>query len=102
MIVVTARLLIQSGKEESMRALARSLTGPARKEDGNLSYAWYQDALEPTIWFAFEEWRDQAALDAHFTTPEFTRAGAELGGLLAAAPLVRVYEVAGAKDLALS
>ena len=101
MIVVTAKLLVQPGKEDAMRALVTSLTKPARSEDGNLSYNWYQDALEPSTWFAFEEWRDQAALDAHFQTPDFARAGAELPTLLAAAPAVRVYEVSDARDLAL-
>jgi quinol monooxygenase YgiN len=103
MIVVTAKLLVQSGKNEAMRGLVLSLAKPTRKEDGNLSYAWYQDAHEPHTWFAFEEWRDQAALDAHFETPDFKRAGAALGGLLAGPPAIRVYEVeGGARELAIA
>jgi quinol monooxygenase YgiN len=101
MIVVTAKLIVRPGKDDAMRELAQMLAAPSRNEDGNVSYACFRDALEPHTWFYFEEWRDQEALDAHFRSPHFARAGAALGDLLAAPPAVKVYDVAGARDLKL-
>jgi quinol monooxygenase YgiN len=101
MIVVVAKLHVKDGAGDTMRALARTLAGPSRAEDGNLSYSCYEDALQPGTWFYFEEWRDQDALDRHFASPHFAQAGAVLNDVLTAPPAVTVYEVAQSRELRL-
>lgn len=40
----------------------------SNKEDGCITYKFYSDLLNPRRFRLYEEWRDQAALDAHFAS----------------------------------
>ena len=40
----------------------------SNKEDGCIIYKFYTDLLNPRRFRLYEEWRDQAALDAHFAS----------------------------------
>ena len=45
-----------------------AMLAASRAEDGCLEYSYAEDVAEPGLIRVFEAWRDQAALDAHFTT----------------------------------
>ena len=40
-----------------------------RAEDGNLRYAYFQPLDDPETVLLIDQWRDQAALDAHHDSP---------------------------------
>jgi quinol monooxygenase YgiN len=85
---VTAR---EDSFEELLR-LSREHVGRSRGEPGCVSHAVYRDPERPLRLFFFEEWRDRAALDAHFARPEsaaFVRAARRLAE---SAPELRVWE----------
>ncbi len=81
MLVVTGIIEI----DESSVAAAKELAGPmgtaSRAEPGCHAYAFYQDLEDPTRIRIYEEWEDQAALDAHFATPHMAAFGEGLGKL---------------------
>ena len=66
--------LYYTGKNGAARAFAeemlRSGTAAAiRAEDGNLGYAYFIPMDDPGTVLLIDQWRDQAAIDAHHASP---------------------------------
>lgn len=68
MIVVTGE--IEFHPEDAWPAMAAALVmmEETAKEDGCIIYRFYTDILNPRRFRIYEEWRDEAALEAHFRT----------------------------------
>ncbi len=88
---VVARLVARPDTVAELRALLLSLIEPTRQEAGCLRYSLLQNTADPTDFTFVEEWVDQAALEAHFTTPHLQAALAQAPELLAASPDIRRY-----------
>jgi quinol monooxygenase YgiN len=57
---------------ENLAALAphmAAVVAASRAEPGCLAYAYGCDLEDPGLIHVFEQWRDQASLDAHFAAP---------------------------------
>jgi len=93
--LIGARVQIKADKLEQFLAAAKSVIAASRAEAGNISYTLYQDPYERTVFFFFEEWKDQAAIDFHFKTPHFTAFGIELRDLAAGPAAITIYGVSG-------
>ena len=66
--------LYYTGKDGAARAFAREMeeSGTAaaiRAEDGNLRYAYFLPLDDPETVLLIDQWRDQAAIDAHHASP---------------------------------
>ena len=66
--------LYYSGKNGSARAFAEEMvrSGVAEKiraEEGNLRYEYFFPMDDPETVLLIDQWRDQAALDAHHASP---------------------------------
>ena len=66
--------LYYSGKDGAARAFAREMEGSGtaaaiRAEDGNLRYAYFLPLDDPETVLLIDQWRDQAAIDAHHASP---------------------------------
>ena len=66
--------LYYTGKDGAARAFAREMetSGTAeaiRAEDGNLRYAYFLPMDDPETVLLIDQWRDQAAIDAHHASP---------------------------------
>jgi quinol monooxygenase YgiN len=57
------------GKEAELERELLALTAPTRAEPGALRYDLYRSASAPNQFMRLEEWRDEAALEAHKQTP---------------------------------
>jgi quinol monooxygenase YgiN len=92
MIGVTAKLPIQPGKEAEFQTAFSELTRQVRdNEAGCLQYELFREAGTAN-YIVFERYTDKAALDAHGQTDYFLAAQPVLGGLLAGAPVIEVFE----------
>jgi len=60
--------------EEAARTL-RPLRDASRAEPGCITFDVARSTEDPNVFVLYEEWRDQAALDEHYTTEHFTRFG---------------------------
>jgi quinol monooxygenase YgiN len=99
MIVLAAKF---KGKPESRADILRltsSMLAPSRAEAGCLSYNFYEQQPGDNDYLFFEEWADQAALDAHFQTPHFLQFMQKFPPLIQGAPSIRVYDAAGMREL---
>lgn len=89
-IVVLTKMDVLAGQETAARTAIVNFVTETQKEAGVISYDVYQGngAQDHTYWFR-EVWKDQAAINTHFATPQF-------GTLVAAAPtLFNVQFTAG-------
>jgi len=92
--IIGARLHVKAGKIAEFIATAQPLIAASRAERGCLGYTLLQDPFDKTVFFFFEEWRTQQAIDEHFATPHFKAFGAQLKGLLAGTPVITIYSCA--------
>jgi quinol monooxygenase YgiN len=94
MLVVAGRITVKPERREDAIRLALEVAAATRAEVGCRSYRFYADLEDPAAFFIFEEWRDAAALEAHFTTPHMARFLEQVSGLVAAPPEITRYEIA--------
>ena len=73
---VVARQYIKPEKMDEFLSLARELAELTNKnEPGCVSYKLYRDAKDPYAVAMFEEYRDEAAQQAHMKSEHFARLG---------------------------
>jgi quinol monooxygenase YgiN len=99
MIVISGTVRIPADKVAAARPAIRALVEATRREDGCIAYSFGEDVTEPGRIIIAETWRDQAALDAHFSAPHFIAwraAGAELG---VSERALTIYEIASSRSL---
>lgn len=81
MICVAVTYLIKAGHEEEAVGWFRPLTRETRLEPGCRMYQVHRAPEDPRRFFLYEQYDDQAALDAHRASPHFEKY--VKGGLLA-------------------
>ena len=69
-IRVIARALARSGKEDQLRNTLVEMLRPTRAEQGCRLYELYESNNRGLFYF-YEEWGSQDALDRHTTTPHY-------------------------------
>jgi quinol monooxygenase YgiN len=73
MICVAVTYLIKPGHEHEALGLFAALTEATRTEPGCRMYQVHRSTSEPRRFFIYEQYDDQAALDAHRAAPHFAR-----------------------------
>ena len=73
--------LYYTGVNGSARAFAEEMTrsgvvSAIRAEDGNLRYEYFFPLDDPETVLLIDQWRDQAAIDAHHASPMMARIAA--------------------------
>jgi len=64
-ITILFHLTIRPGAEPAVNAVLGEMTRVSRGDDGCLNYIFHQQRDDRRQWVLYEQWRDQAALDAH-------------------------------------
>jgi quinol monooxygenase YgiN len=71
MICVAVTYVIKPGHEDEAVALFAKLTEHTRAEPGCRMYLAHRSTADPRRFFLYEQYDDQAALDAHRAAPHF-------------------------------
>ncbi len=66
MVIITGRMRIPDGNRKDFFEISERQVRLSREEAGCLNYWLYEDAMEPGVFFFYEEWKDRAAVDFHF------------------------------------
>jgi quinol monooxygenase YgiN len=82
-LIVLAHVHTLVGRRAEVLEVFREAAAAARAEDGCLHYEFAESVEDPGRFVLVEEWRDQAALDAHFRSPGFQAYQENVGDLLA-------------------
>jgi quinol monooxygenase YgiN len=79
MISFTVRLTFRSDDRKEIHEILRALTRLSRQEDGCVTYIPHVVEGEPDTILIYEQYRDEAAAEAHRATPHFAKYA--VGGL---------------------
>lgn len=71
MVILTATYIVKEGEEATVEALLREMTRLTRQEPGCLTYVAQRSREQPRKYLLYEQYRDQAALEAHSSAAYF-------------------------------
>lgn len=75
MISFTVRMKFRPEDRAEIAAMLHELTTASREEPGCVSYIPHTVETDPDIIVIYEQYRDEAAAEAHRATPHFDRLG---------------------------
>ena len=71
MVVLAVTWIAKAGREAETTALFSKLTHASRQEAGCVTYQVHRHRTEPRRFFIYEQYQDDAALEAHRNAPHF-------------------------------
>jgi quinol monooxygenase YgiN len=71
MVVLAVTWMARQGREGEVVAVFAKLAEESRKEPGCLMYVVHRHKTEPRRFFVYEQYKDDAALEAHRASPHF-------------------------------
>ncbi len=98
-IAVIAKITAQPGKRADVIAGMASMITHVASEPGTAVYTLLEDQADADVMWVYEEYTDQAALDAHSSSDAMKALGGSIGPFLAGRPELFFTSVAGGKDL---
>jgi len=75
MLALAVTYVIKSGHEAEAVEFLKRLPAETRREPGDRLYLAHRAQDDPRTFFLYEQYDDQAALDAHRATPHFEQYG---------------------------
>jgi autoinducer 2-degrading protein len=73
MLVLIVHFSVKQGEEENAKEWMRKMQERTRREPGCRLYVGHQSAEDPRRFCFYEQYDDQAALDAHRAAPYFSQ-----------------------------
>jgi quinol monooxygenase YgiN len=92
MIALIAKIPIKEGKVDEAIEAIKALMVHVAKEEGTLMYTLNRDNSDPNTLIFLERYKDQAALDAHSSTPHFKEFFAKSAEFIAGRPEMTIME----------
>ena len=99
MILITVRAKLNAENRDRALAAARAMSAHSLSEPGCLDYRLWLSSDDPTSVLLLEQWEDQAALDAHLSTPQLAEFATALGSSLDGGMTASKFEVSSAAPL---
>jgi quinol monooxygenase YgiN len=93
------KLTAADGRADDLETALRGVIDAAAEEDGLEVYSAHAVADEPGVYYFFELYRDQAAIDVHGKGERMRAAMGAVGGLLAGRPELTMMSPVAAKGL---
>ena len=98
-IGIVAKITIQEGKTEEAIAAFQPMLAAVEDEESTVRYILHTDASNPNLLWFYEQYVDQAALEAHGGSDTMKAVGMAMRGIAAARPEITVLEVVGGKNV---
>jgi len=93
MLIIAGTISIDPANREIAASAANQMMEATLKEPGCAAYTISGDLSDPGSLHLFEEWQDQAALDAHFASPHMATFQEAIGKVGVRSMTVSKYEV---------
>jgi quinol monooxygenase YgiN len=90
MLTFIAKLTVKAGQEAEFERIMRAAVPKVREEPGNHTYIMHRSTENPQVFMFYEEYSDQAALDAH--RAHLKEMGIDLRAMLEGSPVIEFYE----------
>ena len=92
MMVIYAEMKSKPGQAEALKMRLLDLFPRVQQEEGVVNYILHRHATEKDRFFFYERYASREVMDAHMKTPYLQAVLEAAGPLLAAPPVVEVYE----------
>ena len=92
MLTFTAKLTVKAGQEREFERIMCIAVPKVREEPGNHAYIFHRSPHDPRVFMFYEEYADQAALDAHLESPHIKALLPRVDALCAAFPQITTWE----------
>lgn len=69
MKVLAVTIRVKKGKAEAAKAFFKTFVDPSRSESGCIQYDLFQSATDEQVFYFFEKWKDEMALEQHGSQP---------------------------------
>lgn len=99
MLVIAGTISLDPTHRDAAITAAKEMMAATKQEPGCISYTFSADLVDPGEFRIFEEWQDQASLDAHFKAPHMAAFQAKMGGFGIRGMQVQRYEVSSVGPL---
>jgi quinol monooxygenase YgiN len=93
-MMIVAKLNVKPDKVKAFTEAAKEIIEKSNKEPGCKSYQLYQDPYDNTKFVFVEEYKNQAAVDAHFASDYFKAFGPKISDLVAEPAKIKIISVA--------
>lgn len=93
-MMIVAKLSIKPDKIKAFTEAAKEMIEKSNKEPGCISYQLYQDPYDNTKFVFVEEYKNQAAVDAHFATDYFKAFGPKINDMASEPGKIKIVTVA--------
>jgi quinol monooxygenase YgiN len=92
-MMIVARVTLKADKIKAFTDAARDIIEKSNKEPGCKSYQLFQDPYDNTKFVFVEEYKNQAAVDAHFASEYFKAFGPKIADLVAEPAKIKIVTV---------
>lgn len=89
--MILARVYIKPGSEETFITAAKSIVESSNNEEGCISYELFQSPYEKTTFIFVEFYKNQAAIDFHFSTSYFKEFGQKIGEIIERPSEIKIF-----------
>lgn len=90
---ITATLRVQPGRNAEFEAAFRQFQQTVRSsEPGCVYFGLHRSRQEPGTYIVMEQYRDDAAVAVHRSTPHYLAIPATFAGLMAAPPVIEEWD----------
>jgi quinol monooxygenase YgiN len=93
-MMIVAKVTIKPEKIKDFIAVGKEMVEKSNKESGCKSYQLYQDPFNSNKFVFVEEYKNQAAIDAHFAADYFKAFGPKMKDLVAEPTKIKIITVA--------
>jgi quinol monooxygenase YgiN len=93
-MMIIAKVKVKPDKVKAFTEAAKEIIEKSNKEAGCKFYQLYQDPYENTKFIFVEEYKNQAAVDAHFASDYFKTFGPKIADMVAEPGLIKIITVA--------
>ena len=90
LVTLTAKLTVKAGKEQDFETTMKGVVPKVREEPGNRAYIMCRSKDNPRVFLFYEEYVDQAAIEAH--RQHLKELGVDLTAFLDGAPVLEFYD----------
>jgi quinol monooxygenase YgiN len=91
MLTFLAKITVKSGREDEFERTMRAAVPKVHAESGNHAYIFHRSSENPRMFMFYEQYTDQAALDAH--RAHLKEMGIDLTSFLDGAIVREVYDL---------
>ena len=93
-MMIVAKLSLKPDKVKDFIAAAKEIIEKSNTESGCIFYQLYQDPYDNTKFVFVEEYKNQAAVDAHFAAEYFNAFGPKIKDMVASPAEIKIISVA--------